>query len=518
MKLLLVTSRAAADMLKEVVRDLRKRLGERVEFEVFVSSVPVASLASAELIGRELVKFLKGRKGFDLVVIPGLVHGSARAVEELTGIKSVKGPKYVGDLPDFIDMLLAGFEFSPDVPADELLRETIVSSLDEKVSKLSAESKAVFYLRGIKIPVKPPPLILLYETSADPEKAIADAVYVRELGFEGIVIGCESWGCPKSVVREVIKCVRKAWPDALLGLDARDYSSLADIITLSDVDIVMNLTRNEVKEIGSALRGKAAVIIPETGVSDPIDSIRQGIRKAESAGAKPIIDPMLLPPLNGLAPSLSTFLMSLRTFSKYPHLMGAPNVYELIDADSPGIAAILTSLAVEAGASLILVTESSNKARGAAQEFSIARRMVLRARARRSPPKDVGASLLILKEKKERSVRPPKLGVREVVVDRYVPPRLDKEYFVKIYVDNEKGRIVADAYSAKGGVVLRVVGRDALSVARALLSEIPDISREHAAYLGYELGKAEIALKLMKSYVQDLPLFDFSYKRPPVKP
>ncbi len=518
MKLLLVTSRAAADMLEEVVRDLRRRFGEKVEFKVFVSSIPVASLASTEFIGKELMNFLKGRKDFDLIVIPGLVHGSARIVEELTGIKSVKGPRYVGDLPDFVDMLLAGFEFSPDVPADDLLREFIVSGLDEKVSKLSAKSKASFYVRDIKVPVRPPPLLLIYETSADSEKAVADAVYVKELGFEGVVIGCESWGCPKSMVRETIRCVRKVWPNALLGLDARDYSDLTDIIALSDVDVIMNLTHKEVREIGGVLRGKVAIIIPEAGASDPIDSVRKGVEAAESVGAKPIIDPMLLPPLNGLASSLLTFFRSLHTFKEYPHLMGAPNVYELIDADSPGIAAILTSLAVEAGASLILVTESSNKARGVAQEFGIARRMVLRALARRSPPKDVGASLLILKEKRDRSVRPPKLSVREVVVDRYVPPRLDREYFVKIYVDNEEKRILADVYTAKGDVVVRVSGRDALSIVRVLLSEVPGISREHAAYLGYELGKAEIALRLMRSYVQDLPLFDFSYSRRFAKP
>lgn len=518
MKLLLVTSRAAADMLEEIVRGLRSRLGGRVEFEVFVSSVPVASLATAEFIGKELAKSLRKKKDFDLIVIPGLVHGSAKIVEELTGIKSVKGPRYVGDLPDFVDMLLAGFEFSPDVPADELLRETIVSGLDERISKLSAESEASFYLRGIKVPVRPPPLLLLYETSADPEEAVADAVYVNELGYEGVVIGCESWGCPISAVRETIRCVRKTWPNALLGLDARDYSSLSDIVALMDVDIVMNLTHREVRELGGVLRGKAAVIIPEAGAADPIYSIKEGVKAAESAGAKPIIDPMLLPPLNGLASSLSTFFSSLRVFKGYPHLMGAPNVYEMIDADSPGIAAILTSLAVEAGASLILVTESSNKARGAAQEFSVARKMVLRAFVRRSPPKDVGASLLILKEKRDRGVRPPKLSTREVVVDRYVPPRLDRGYFAKIYVDNEKDMIVVDVYTNKGNVVLRVMGKDAPSVARTLISEVPSISREHAAYLGYELGKAEIALRLMKSYVQDLPLFEFSYRRRPAKP
>jgi len=517
-RLLLVTSRAAADMLREVVEELRKKLDGKVEFEIFVSSVPVASLASADFIARELKNFLRERMDIDLIVIPGLVRGSAKTIEELTGIRSVKGPRYVGDLPDFVDMLLTGFEFSPDVPADDLLREIIVSSLDERVTELSIRSEAAFYLRGVKIPVRPPPLLLLFETSVEPAKAVSDASYVRELGFDGVIIGCESWGCPKSVAVEAVRSVRQVWPSALLGFDAKDYSNLADVVAMGDVDIVMNLTSDDVESLGEALRGKGAVIIPETGAADPLNSIKAGVRAAERVGANPIIDPMILPPLNGLAPSLASFFASLKVFSRYPHLLGAPNVYELMDADTPGAAAVLTALAIEAGASLLLVTESSNKAVGAAQEFAIARKMVLRALARKSPPKDVGASLLILKEKRYRGTSPPRLSVRVVEINKYVPPKLDKDFFVKIYVDRDEERIVADVHTSGGEAVLRVTGKDALSVARALLAEVPGISREHAAYIGYELCKAETALKLMKSYVQDLPLFEFSYRGRAIKP
>ena len=49
------------------------------------------------------------------------------------------------------------------------------------------------------------------------------------------------------------------------------------------------------------------------------------------------------------------------------------------------------------------------------------------------------------------------------------------------------------------------------TTARAIYEEIQRrnlISRmEHAAYLGMELEKAEIALKLNKKYVQDFPKF-----------
>jgi dihydropteroate synthase len=39
-------------------------------------------------------------------------------------------------------------------------------------------------------------------------------------------------------------------------------------------------------------------------------------------------------------------------------------------------------------------------------------------------------------------------------------------------------------------------------VARALVRKV-GLDAEHAAYLGYEVSKAEIALKLGKTYIQD---------------
>jgi dihydropteroate synthase len=59
-----------------------------------------------------------------------------------------------------------------------------------------------------------------------------------------------------------------------------------------------------------------------------------------------------------------------------------------------------------------------------------------------------------------------------------------------------------------GAVQREVVkGKDATSVYGTLI-EMGLVTRlDHAAYLGRELAKAEIALKLGRSYIQDQPLF-----------
>ena len=80
--------------------------------------------------------------------------------------------------------------------------------------------------------------------------------------------------------------------------------------------------------------------------------------------------------------------------------------------------------------------------------------------------------------------------------------RLDPEGPIRI-------RIVSDSISGNGGLIVAehekasVVGRNAREVMDTLL-ELEVISRlDHAAYLGRELEKAELALHFNRSYAQD---------------
>lgn len=86
---------------------------------------------------------------------------------------------------------------------------------------------------------------------------------------------------------------------------------------------------------------------------------------------------------------------------------------------------------------------------------------------------------------------------------------LDKAGWFLISIDREKKEIIAEhyvGYGADAKVHCRIVGKTAEEVAGTIvkLNLISDLY--HAAYLGKELEKAEIALKTGKQYEQDKPL------------
>ncbi len=85
---------------------------------------------------------------------------------------------------------------------------------------------------------------------------------------------------------------------------------------------------------------------------------------------------------------------------------------------------------------------------------------------------------------------------------------MDRGYFV-INVDHEAGKIIVVYREGSRTIAWR--GRGARGLFRTITRSI-DISREHAAYLGYELAKAQLALETGRSYIQDKPLFNYPWR------
>ncbi|MEM2376890.1 MAG: hypothetical protein QXZ10_04680, partial [Sulfolobales archaeon] len=192
----------------------------------------------------------------------------------------------------------------------------------------------------------------------------------------------------------------------------------------------------------------------------------------------------------------------------YPLMMGFSNIYELIDADTHSTIALLTSIAMEIGVSMVLITEESRKSLNSLNEAVKAREMIYRAYIRKSPPIDVGIDLLIVKEKKSKSVKAPEINVETHVVPKESLSRINDEVYFKIYVDELRKTIVVDVHTTRNGeCVKRYIGNDAPSLWRIITKDYPTLSKDHYSYLGYELCKAETALKLGRSYLQDYPLF-----------
>jgi len=92
---------------------------------------------------------------------------------------------------------------------------------------------------------------------------------------------------------------------------------------------------------------------------------------------------------------------------------------------------------------------------------------------------------------------------RKIKVGKSACLKLDKKGFFVIGVDKKRGRIVVDHYSYDRKIKNKLSGKHAKELCEAIAGKnlVGDLT--HAAYLGCELMKAEIALMGGLSYKQD---------------
>jgi dihydropteroate synthase len=82
----------------------------------------------------------------------------------------------------------------------------------------------------------------------------------------------------------------------------------------------------------------------------------------------------------------------------------------------------------------------------------------------------------------------------------------DKVGYWLIRIDRSKKQIQAGFCKKDNLIETIVTGNDAEDIYNTILREKLVKSMQHAAYLGYELMKAEVALKSSLEFVQDKPL------------
>jgi dihydropteroate synthase len=126
--------------------------------------------------------------------------------------------------------------------------------------------------------------------------------------------------------------------------------------------------------------------------------------------------------------------------------------------------------------------------------------MCFLAKQKGTLPKDLGFDLLLAKGK-EPGVNVDVEGVPVVPVSDIKNFNEDKKGYFNIYVDFTKNKIIAAHAKKDYDCVFEGDSSEALSkeiIEKGLISNL-----EHATYLGRELQKAEIFLKLGKGYVQD---------------
>ena len=99
----------------------------------------------------------------------------------------------------------------------------------------------------------------------------------------------------------------------------------------------------------------------------------------------------------------------------------------------------------------------------------------------------------------------------EAKYDRIRDWKMDPAGYFLIRINREEGTIEAGFCKASNKVEKVIIGKTAIEVFNTIIRENLVSSLQHAADLGAELQKAEIALKQGIKYIQDDPL-DFNLK------
>lgn len=338
------------------------------------------------------------------------------------------------------------------------------------------------------------------------------------LGADVIDVGmvaCESR--PKDAKRIVaaVKCAVSV-PVSIDSLDPEEIKAAVS----AGADLVLSVDAGNIDALAPLPSNVSVVAIPSNQSEgyfpkepeERVQLLEQVIAKAKNSGAKNVLADLVLDPLDILG-SFFAFRQFAQRNPGVPLFVGVSNVTELMDADSVGVNALLAQLCSEIGASMLLATQKSDKAQGSIKEEIIASKMMFLARKRGSAPKDLGIDLLILKDKRNREEPYNKEFEQStrflIVKDNGEPAEIDEQGSFRIFIDRSRQCIVALRFTMTDleSPTLIVKGKTADAIYRKII-DLELISRlDHAAYLGSELTKAEIALRTGKEYIQDKPMF-----------
>jgi dihydropteroate synthase-like protein len=434
---LFVTGRLAESLVRRVVAEVAEQAG--FDYEVAVVGISVAALMHVSLIRRRL----QVPDEVEIVVVPGWVQGDLATLDETFRAKFERGPKDILDLPDH-------FGLGPRKKAD-----------------LSAYDIAI--------------LAEINHAPRMTDAAIVEmAARFRSSGADLIDVGCipgESW--PRT--GDVVRLLRSE--GHRVSIDSFDQTEVEAAVE-AGAELLLS-TNSQNAEWASKL-GIELVVIPDQ--PSDMDSLGRTIELLQARGTKFRIDPILEPIGFGFAASMARYYEARRRWPDLSMMMGIGNLTELSEADTSGMNLLLAGFCQELKIDSVLTTEVINWARSAVQEFDHARRLVKYACDKRTLPKHLDSSLVML-----RDPRLKRLG--EAELNRIASEIQDPNFRIfveagEIHVMNRDGHWR---------------GRDAFDLFQAFQAKSP-VDPAHAFYLGYELCKAVTALTLGKNFQQDQAL------------
>jgi dihydropteroate synthase-like protein len=373
------------------------------------------------------------------LVLPGLCPGELNAVTRRTSIPAERGPVEMSDLPAYLGV---------EGRARTLGQEHDIEILAEinGVERLSVEE-----------------ILKMAQT-------------YRSAGADVIDLGCSPGQCWSS--SEAIRQLRHE--GLRVSIDTFDTPTVKEAVR-AGAELVLSVNSSNVGEARDW--GCEVVAIPDSP-SDLV-SLERTISRLEEQGIRHRVDPIIEPIGCGFAASLGRYLQVRRRFPSAEILMGVGNITELTDVDSAGINVLLAAFCQETGIRSVLTTQVINWCRSAIRELDVARRLVFQAVTERMPPKNLSRNLLMLRDDRLRAQGADRLNE---LAGQITDPNF------RIFAENDEIHVMNRD--------LHLVGKDAFELFRQIQART-EIDPAHAFYLGSEMARAAIALKLGKNYVQD---------------
>lgn len=311
------------------------------------------------------------------------------------------------------------------------------------------------------------------------EEVLARAEYYRASGADIIDLGCPVQG-GFAHVAEVVTALKER--GFTVSLDTFDPDTILRA-NEAGVDLLLSVNSQNL-DLAPRLQCPV-VVIPD--FDQGLSSLEHNVARLEEWGVPYIIDPILNPLNFGFTESLCRFQEVRRRYPDAPMLMGLGNLTELTEADSIGINAVMAGVITELGIDYVLTTEVINWTRGAVRELDLARKLMYYSHRHSILPKHIDDNLLALKDPldgyqyySEADLRHMQQQVR------------DRNF--RIFADDKQVYVFNKDLFVTGTQPAEIFGH--LGVDEG----------SHSFYLGRELERATLAVKLGKKYTQETPL------------
>ena len=522
--ILIITGHLAYPLVKEMADKSKK------ETVVHIAETQVAAFLTPNQIIKEIHEHFEDRLDeIDLILVPGLIRKDTFLIAEEFNIPCYKASTDAADLAMVLD-LVDDLELSQSTPADKLIIEEkkkqalkFIEDFENDIEKRDELLKKENNILVRNLPVGDDfPMRVLSEIASAPilskEDLIKKAEFFVASGSDMIDIGMIAGEDRSDQIPDLIDTLRPIVGDRPLSIDTLNPNEIRAAVE-HGIDMVLSLDNGNYKDILPLLKEKnvPAVLLP-TNFSEgfvphtPEERIESMQKLVDACDGLDVVCDLILDPVNSA--SIVDSIISFNEFHKIdkkPMFFGIGNVIELMDTDSVGANALLAGIAMEIGASILFTPEESGKTHGSVRELAIASKMMFLAKYRQSIPKDLGIDLLVFKDKKKRfDLKQEAEDIPTIKQEEPMKFVRDKAGSFKIRV--EHAITVEDSYLSvthfkRNQADISFEGKTAREIYEEIIKKGLVTRMEHAAYLGSELQKAEIAMLTGKEYVQDFELF-----------